>query len=120
MGLLLWIEHMAIETTYFETYFRTTETPTLHLVLDEIANKHKLQQPVVFEVIKKCIKHKYSNFAPEIQMALQRTWVDRMLYLVQLNYAIPVLKYFGQEGAELDDSVIIYFLKRVSFLLLLY
>ncbi|KAG1053868.1 hypothetical protein G6F46_003261 [Rhizopus delemar] len=113
MGLLLWIEHMAIETTYFETYFRTTETPTLHLVLDEIANKHKLQQPVVFEVIKKCIKHKYSNFAPEIQMALQRTWVDRMLYLVQLNYAIPVLKYFGQEGAELDDSVIIYFLKRL-------
>lgn len=114
MGLLLWIEYMTLETSYFENYFRTTETPILHIVLDEIANRHKLQQPVVFDVIKKCIKHKYNHFAPEIQMALQRTWVDRMLYLVQLNYTIPVLKYFEKEGKELDNSIIIHFVKKVS------
>ncbi|ORE20275.1 hypothetical protein BCV71DRAFT_242310 [Rhizopus microsporus] len=70
-------------------------------------------QPVVFDVIKKCIKHKYNHFAPEIQMALQRTWVDRMLYLVQLNYTIPVLKYFEKEGKELDNSIIIHFVKKL-------
>ncbi|RCH97682.1 Negative elongation factor C/D [Rhizopus azygosporus] len=113
MGLLLWIEYMTLETSYFENYFRTTETPILHIVLDVIANRHKLQQPVVFDVIKKCIKHKYNHFAPEIQMALQRTWVDRMLYLVQLNYTTPVLKYFEKEGKELDNSIIIHFVKKL-------
>ncbi|PHZ10186.1 uncharacterized protein RHIMIDRAFT_293591 [Rhizopus microsporus ATCC 52813] len=113
MGLLLWIEYMTLETSYFENYFRTTETPILHIVLDEIANRHKLQQPMVFDVIKKCIKHKYNHFAPEIQMALQRTWVDRMLYLVQLNYTTPVLKYFEKEGKELDNSIIIHFVKKL-------
>lgn len=69
MGILLWIEYMAIHTAYFETYFRTKETPVLLLILDEIASRHQLQQPIVFDVIKKCIKHKTPIFAPEIQVS---------------------------------------------------
>lgn len=69
MGVLLWIEYMAINTAYFETYFRTKETPALLLILDEIADRHQLQQPIVFDVIKKCIKHKTPIFAPEIQVS---------------------------------------------------
>lgn len=46
-------------------------------------------------------------------MTLQRTWVDRMLYLVQLHYTLPVLKYFGGVGRELDDSLIVHFVKKV-------
>lgn len=69
MGVLLWIEYMAIHTAYFETYFRTKETPVLLLILDEIACKHQLQQPIVFDVIKRCIKHKTPIFAPEIQVS---------------------------------------------------
>ncbi|KAI7904504.1 TH1 protein-domain-containing protein [Cokeromyces recurvatus] len=113
MGVLLWIEYMAIHTSYFETYFRTKEPPVLLLILDEIASRHQLQQPVVFSVIKRCVKHKTDNFAPELQLSLQRAWVDRMLYLVQLHYTIPVLKYFSGPGRELDDSLIIYFIKKV-------
>lgn len=69
MAVLLWIEYMAIHTAYFETYFRTKETPVLLLILDEIASRHQLQQPIVFHVIKKCIKHKTPIFAPEIQVS---------------------------------------------------
>lgn len=36
-----------------------------------------------------------------------------MLYLVQLNYTIPVLKYFGGPGRELDDSLIVHFVKKL-------
>ena len=68
MGVLMWIECMAIHTTYFETYFRSTETPVLLLILDEIASRHQLQQPIVFSVVKRCIKHKTDTFAPEIQV----------------------------------------------------
>ncbi|KAI9469071.1 MAG: TH1 protein [Benjaminiella poitrasii] len=113
MGVLMWIEYMATHTSYFETYFRTKEAPILLLILDEIASRHQLQQPVVFSVIKRCVKHKTESFAPEIQLSLQRTWVDRMLYLVQLHYTIPVLKYFSGPGRGLDDSLIIYFVKKV-------
>lgn len=113
MGVLMWIEYMAMHTAYFETYFRTKETPVLLLILDEIASRHQLQQPIVFSLIQRCIKHKTDVFAPEIQLALQRTWVDRMLYLVQLNYTIPVLKYFGGPGRELDDSLIVHFVKKL-------
>ncbi|CEP14521.1 hypothetical protein [Parasitella parasitica] len=113
MGVLMWIEYMAMHTAYFETYFRTKETPVLLLILDEIASRHQLQQPVVFKVIQECIKHKTDIFAPEIQLALQRTWVDRMLYLVQLNYTIPVLKYFCGAGRDLDDSLIVHFVKKL-------
>lgn len=68
MGILLWIEYMAIHTAYFETYFNTKETPSLLLILDEIADRHQLQQAIVFDVIKRCIKHKTEIFAPEIQV----------------------------------------------------
>lgn len=36
-----------------------------------------------------------------------------MLYLVQLNYTLPVLKYFSGVGRELDDSLIVHFVKKV-------
>ena len=70
MGVLMWIEYMAMHTAYFETYFRTKETPVLLLILDEIASRHQLQQPIVFGVIQKCIKHRTEVFAPEIQVSL--------------------------------------------------
>jgi hypothetical protein len=66
IGVLFWLEYMAIHTGYFDTYFNTTQVPTLHLFIDEIASRHQLQQPIVFEVIKTCIRHKYALFAPEI------------------------------------------------------
>lgn len=68
MGLLLWIEYMAIHTSYLEVQFRSSETPSLLLILDEITDRYQLQQPIVFDVIKKCIKHKPNNLAPEIQV----------------------------------------------------
>ncbi|KAI9257627.1 TH1 protein [Sporodiniella umbellata] len=113
VGVLLWIEYMALETSYFETYFRTTEKPALLIILDAISSLHKLQHPVIFGIIKRCIKHKYPGFAPEIQMTLQKFWADCLLYLVQLNYVLPVLKYIADEGAELDASVTNYFVKRL-------
>jgi hypothetical protein len=42
-----------------------------------------------------------------------------MLYLVQLNYTLPVLKYFSGPGQELDNSLIVYFVKKVKFAVML-
>ncbi|KAI8371711.1 TH1 protein [Radiomyces spectabilis] len=113
MVILLWIEHIAIHTQYFETYFRTSETPIPHLLLDEIAHRHPLQQSFVFETIKNCLSHQYQNFAPEIHMALQKSWIDRLLYLVQLHYTKPVMNFMKGVGRELDDSLIVHFVNKV-------
>ncbi|KAL0091236.1 TH1 protein [Phycomyces blakesleeanus] len=113
MAVLMWVEYISIKTAYYENYYRTTEIPLPHLLLDEIADRHPLQQPFVFNVIKRCIVHRYQNFAPEILMVLQKTWVDRLLYLVQLHYTTPVLDYMKGEGQELDDSLTVHFIEKV-------
>ncbi|CAO3592987.1 unnamed protein product [Absidia cylindrospora] len=113
MALLLWIEHTSIHTPYFETYFRSSEVPVLHLLLDEIAYRHPLQRPFVFQVIKNCLRHPYQNFAPEILMTLQKAWIDRLLYLVQVHYTIPVLVFMKQTERDMDDSLTVHFVQKV-------
>lgn len=66
LAVLLWIEYLSIETPYYETFYRSADVPLPHLILDEIAHLRPIQRPMVFRVIKRCLKHKYQNFAPEI------------------------------------------------------
>ncbi|CAO3612675.1 unnamed protein product [Cunninghamella echinulata] len=113
LAILIWIEYTSINTPYFETYFRSSEVPLLHLLLDEIASQHPLQRPFVFEVIKKCLRHPYQNFAPETLMTLQTAWIDRLLYLVQMHYTLPVLKFMKNVEREFDHSLIIHFVQHV-------
>lgn len=36
-----------------------------------------------------------------------------MLYLIQLNYTIPVLEYFSGSGKDLDDSLVVHFVTKI-------
>ncbi|KAI9275699.1 TH1 protein [Phascolomyces articulosus] len=113
MGILLWIEYISTRTQYYDTYYRTTEVPLPHLLLDEIATAHPLQQPIVLEVIKKCFLHPYQNFAPETLAALQKQWIERLVNLVELNYALPVLKFIRSVAREIDYSLTVHFVTKV-------
>ncbi|SAM06484.1 hypothetical protein [Absidia glauca] len=113
MALLLWVEYTAIHTAYFETYFRSSEVSLLHLLLDEIASRHPLQRSLVFQVIKNGLRHPYENFAPEILMSLQKAWIDRLLYLVQVHYTLPVLVFMKGAEREMDDSLTVHFVQKV-------
>ncbi|KAI8070911.1 TH1 protein [Gongronella butleri] len=113
MCVLHWIEYTSIHTPYFETYFRSSEVPVLHLLLDEIAFQHPLQRSFVFGVIKTCLLRSYENFAPEILMRLQKAWIDRLVYLVQLHYSMPVLRFMKQVERDVDDSLTVHFVQNV-------
>ncbi|KAI8991612.1 TH1 protein [Mycotypha africana] len=117
MAVLLWAQHMATNTSYFDTYYRSQQTPDLLLFLDEIAELHPLQQPFVFNIVTECIKHKPVNFAPETWSNLQAMWIDRLLFLLRSHYCKPVLNYFQSAGRELDNSLVVHFVQRVSGLL---
>ncbi|KAI8640957.1 hypothetical protein BD408DRAFT_346902, partial [Parasitella parasitica] len=114
---------IAYATTMNDTKPRTEQQGEIHKVQSilkdlyiSLVNKTEVSVTGAMKyiiMIQECIKHKTDTFAPEIQLALQRTWVDRMLYLVQLNYTIPVLKYFSGPGRDLDDSLIVHFVKKL-------
>ncbi|KAI9499653.1 TH1 protein [Zychaea mexicana] len=113
MGILLWIEYISTRTQYYDTYYRTSEVPLPHLLLDEIASIHPLQQPIVLEVIKRCFLHPYQNFAPETLAALQKQWIERLVHLVELNYTLPVLKFIRNVAREIDYSLTVHFVTKV-------
>ncbi|KAG0170525.1 Negative elongation factor C/D [Apophysomyces sp. BC1021] len=114
LAILYWIEYLSLHTPYYETYYRTSVTPLPHLLLDEIANENPLQQPIVFDIVKRCLMYNYQNFAPEILMALRTNWIDRLLNLVALDYTMPVLKFMKEVGPELDRSLSVYFLLDIA------
>ncbi|KAI8137886.1 TH1 protein [Fennellomyces sp. T-0311] len=113
LGILLWIEYISTRTPYYETYYRSSEIPLPHLLLDEIASVHPLQQPMVLEVIKRCFLHPYQNFAPEILAALQKRWIERLVNLVELHYTLPVLKFIKSVVREIDYSLTVHFVTKV-------
>lgn len=49
-----------------------------------------------------------------MQMALRRTLLDRMIYLVQLGYVLPVLKYIKRISSSVDESLIVHTIKMVG------
>ncbi|ORX60461.1 hypothetical protein DM01DRAFT_1404725 [Hesseltinella vesiculosa] len=112
--VLQWIEYTSTQTPYFVTYFRSTEVPVLHLLLDEIACQHPLQRGFVFDVIKTCLLTPGDDsFVPEILMRLQKSWIDRLVYLVQLQYSLPVLQFMKQVERDVDDSLTVHFVQKV-------
>ncbi|OZJ05119.1 hypothetical protein BZG36_01368 [Bifiguratus adelaidae] len=113
LAVVHWLDSLLADTTYYETYFRTTDIPLPHLLLEEIASRHPMLQKRVFQVLKKNVEMNIKVLGPEIMMALRRTLLDRMIYLVQLGYAIPILEYIRDTGDKLDESLIIHSVQRV-------
>lgn len=46
-------------------------------------------------------------------MTLQKAWIDRLLYLVQVHYTLPVLKFMKKVEREFDHSLVIHFVQHV-------
>ncbi|RUP47540.1 hypothetical protein BC936DRAFT_145632 [Jimgerdemannia flammicorona] len=113
LALLIWLQYILMETSFYETYFRTNEALVPHMLLDEIAYLHPLQRHWVFDVLRNILEKTVLNLSPEILMALRRTLVDRMMYLVQLGHVLPVLRYFQRIGLRLDESLVVHGVKKV-------
>jgi hypothetical protein len=47
-------------------------------------------------------------------MALRKTLLDRMIYLAQLGYVLPVLKYIKRISSSVDESLIVHTIKMVN------
>ncbi|KAI9285358.1 TH1 protein [Umbelopsis sp. AD052] len=113
MALLYWTSWLLTETSWYETYYRSAVVPVPHQILEEIAYRHPLQRPFVFQVLQNNLTVEVKNLSPEIMMALRRTLLDRMIYLVQLGYVLPVLKYIKRISSSVDESLIVHTIKMI-------
>lgn len=46
-------------------------------------------------------------------MTYRKSILDRMIYLMQLNYVAPVLDYIQARARKMDQSLSMHFVKRV-------
>lgn len=46
-------------------------------------------------------------------MTYRKSILDRMIYLIQLNYAMPVLDYIQVRARKMDQSLSMHFVKKV-------
>ncbi|KAF9115158.1 Negative elongation factor C/D [Mortierella sp. AM989] len=112
MALLYWIQFVIKETSYIETYFRSHEVPVPLLLIEEMAYKHPLQQAAVFATLVDFFEAPL-ELNPEIMMTYRKSILDRMIYLMQLNYVMPVLDYIQLRARKMDQSLSMHFVKRV-------
>ncbi|KAG0043678.1 Negative elongation factor C/D [Gryganskiella cystojenkinii] len=112
MALLYWIQFVITETSYIETYFRTHEVPLPLLLIEEMAYKHPLQQTAIFGTMVDFFEAPL-ELNPEIMMTYRKSILDRMIYLMQLNYVMPVLDYIVGRARKIDQSLSMHFVKKV-------
>ncbi|KAI1318446.1 Negative elongation factor C/D [Mortierella claussenii] len=112
MALLYWIQFVIKETSYIETYFRSHEVPVPLLLIEEMAYKHPLQQAAVFTTLVDFFEAPL-ELNPEIMMTYRKSILDRMIYLMQLNYVMPVLGYIQARARKMDQSLSMHFVKKV-------
>ncbi|KAF9426496.1 Negative elongation factor C/D [Podila epigama] len=112
MALLYWIQFVIRETSYIETYFRSHEVPLPLLLIEEMAYQHPLQQANIFSTLVDFFEAPL-ELNPEIMMTYRKSILDRMIYLIQLNYALPVLDYIRVRARKMDQSLSMHFVKKV-------
>ncbi|KAG9321281.1 hypothetical protein KVV02_000527 [Mortierella alpina] len=112
MALLYWIQFVIKETSYIETYFRSHEVPVPLLLIEEMAYKHPLQQAEIFATLVDFFEAPL-ELNPEIMMTYRKSILDRMIYLMQLNYVMPALDYVRVRVRKMDQSLGLHFVKRV-------
>lgn len=113
MGVLRWLEHLALEPSFFKV---ASDSYIVYLILlDEIASHHKLQHPVILNLLTLLFEASYPELGAEEQLELRRITVDRLVHLLSCGYAVQVTNYMCQcaERDNMDTSVIRHFVQEI-------
>ncbi|KAI8050498.1 TH1 protein [Syncephalis plumigaleata] len=109
MAILVWLEHILLETPFYETYFRVTEIPAPLLLMEEIIVRHPQQRNRVFNLLRRSFEMSVANTSPQTLMALRRALLDRMIAMMYHGYMMPILTYMSERASQLDESLVVHF-----------
>ncbi|CAG8705682.1 8616_t:CDS:10, partial [Ambispora leptoticha] len=114
MALIFWCRYLLLETSYYEKYFKMYESSLPLLLLEEIAFQHPLQHQHLFSLFADNLLFQNRSLSPETLIAIRKLILDRMLYLVQLGYVIPVLNFVEKHSKRLlDGNHLSYFVRKL-------
>lgn len=113
IAVTLWIRYILHETAFYETYFRSTEIPIPHLLLEEIAYRHPLQHQIIFDVFVKSFETNITTLNVQTMMIIRRTVLDRMIYMMKIGYVLPILRYIASNASKIDESLTGHFCEKV-------
>ncbi|KAI9596810.1 TH1 protein-domain-containing protein [Syncephalis fuscata] len=109
MAILVWLQHILLDTPFYETYFRVTEIPAPLLLMEEIVVRHPQQRDRVFDLLRRSFEMAVANTSPQTLMALRRALLDRMMAMMYHGYIMPILNYMSEQANQLDESLIVHF-----------
>ena len=83
------------------------------ILYSKIAVNFPLLRSLVFEIFIENLQRPYESVSPLIAIEIRKKYMDLIIFLVKLDYAMPVLKYLKNQTDYIDDVLLIYFLKEV-------
>lgn len=109
MGVLTWIRYNFTDPEYYLTSFNTSCIP-IHLeLLREICDKHPLQRPHIFALLRDAFELE-TPLDALTSLEMKRTLLDNIVYLLQSGYALPVLTTVEKWKEKMDQSLLRHFI----------
>jgi hypothetical protein len=56
----------------------------------------------------------FADLAVLVSIEFEKVVIDRLMFLVQCGFLLPVLEYFVEKGPSLDESPVVYFLMQLN------
>ncbi|KAJ3085813.1 Negative elongation factor C/D, partial [Quaeritorhiza haematococci] len=113
VALMNWVSGLLSDPGFYETNLAMGETPPVFDLLDEMAIRRPLQRPQIFRVFVQNFERPYETMTPLQANEVRKKFLDRMIFMMKVGYVIPVTRYILKHGAEVDDSLTVYFLKTL-------
>ncbi|EGD75386.1 hypothetical protein PTSG_06463 [Salpingoeca rosetta] len=110
-GLVLFIERQLCDSSCFLN-FVPSSPPLCLMLLEQITTRHPGLRPQVLAVLTRALEYKYAIDAITLSR-VQRLLMSRLLHLASLGFAIPVLTYIAQKQADLDTSLVVFFVIEI-------
>lgn len=110
-AVLTWLRS---DLSVFEKNISTGIMSAHFLVLEEIAHAQKDQIGLVFDFLIGIFEKSFADLAVLVSIEFKKVVIDRLMFLVQCDFVLPILEYFVEKGPSLDESLIVYFLMQLN------
>ena len=102
---------MLCDTSFFAA-FNSQIVPTQLALLDHIAVCHELLLSNVFAVVKSMFDVPYA-IDPLLIIDVRRMLIDRLILLLSLGHALPVMEFMHQRILSNDTSLTVHFITQI-------
>ncbi|KAJ3195773.1 Negative elongation factor C/D [Irineochytrium annulatum] len=107
MALLDWISKAIRDPSFYESnaLLSETELPLLFELLDERGD--------VMRALYEVVQRMFDSLSPTQAIEIKKKYIDRLVFLVKLGYALPVIKHLNGIVSRIDETLVAYFVNEI-------